>query len=163
MDNLQFFIPFAKRDNDQRIVYGYASSATVDSQGDIISQEGLKKALPDYLKFPTIREMHQASAVGRTKEAQFDEKGLFIKGYIVDPIAWLKVKEGVYNGFSIGGRALKRRGNVVEELALSEISLVDRPANPDAVFALYKFDIPMQKIEAPNWSVDYFAIAQHVL
>jgi hypothetical protein len=108
------------------------------------------------MKFANVREMHQPSAVGKTLSASIDtaKKALYITAKVVDPIAWEKVKEGVYNGFSIGGRVLKRIGNVIHELSLSEISLVDRPANPDAVFALYKADMPAPVEEEKEKQVD---------
>jgi hypothetical protein len=94
------------------------------------------------MKFANIREMHQWSAVGKTVQPKVDQakKGLYIVAKIVDDQAWAKIKEGVYNGFSIGGRVLKKINNVIEELMLNEISLVDRPANPLATFSLVKFD-----------------------
>lgn len=149
MDNITIYLPFTKADSDQKIVEGYASTETVDSQGEIIKTEAIGKALPDYMKFANIREMHQWSAVGKTIHAKIDDKkkGLWIRGKIVDKEAWEKVKEKVYNGFSIGGKVLKKIGNIVHELSLNEISLVDRPANPEAVFSLVKFDKGGEMIE----------------
>jgi len=140
MDNKSFYIPFTKKDSDQRVVEGFASTEALDTQGEIVKLSAIEKALKGYLKFPTIREMHQWSAVGRTIYSKIDKKkkGLFVRGKIVDKEAWEKVKEGVYNGFSIGGKIKKKLGNVIYEVDLNEISLVDRPANPEAVFSLVK-------------------------
>jgi len=140
--DIHIYAPFTKADSDERIVEGYASTEAVDSQGEVVKLEALEKALPDYMKFANLREMHQWSAVGKTLQAKIDHKkrGLWIKGKIVDKEAWEKVKEKVYNGFSIGGKVLKKIGNVIYELILNEISLVDRPANPEAVFSLVKFE-----------------------
>lgn len=152
MNKANLYIPFAKKDNDKRIVEGYASTEALDSQGEIVKFEAIEKALPDYMKFGNIREMHQPSAVGKTVKASVDreKRGLWLVAKIVDKDAWGKVKEGVYNGFSIGGRVLKRAKNTIKEVTLTEISIVDRPANPEAVFAMIKFDgegemIDMQK------------------
>lgn len=141
-NNIKMYLPFAKKDNDERIVAGYATSEDLDSQGEVIKISAIKKALPDYMKFANIREMHQLSAVGKAIQATVDEgkKALYLVAKVVDKIAWEKCKEGVYNGFSIGGRILKKVDNIIEELSLSEISLVDRPANPSAVFSLVKID-----------------------
>ncbi len=98
-------------------------------------------ALGDYMKFANIREMHQLSAVGVAKEAGIDDKGLYIGAKIVDDQAWLKVIEGVYKGYSIGGRVTQRDPadyKTITGLVLNEISLVDRPANPEAVFDYWK-------------------------
>lgn len=137
-DNLDLYIPFTKKDNEKKLVFGYASTEAVDSQGEIVSKQAITEALPDYMKFANIREMHQPSAVGKTKSAKIDKKGLFISAKVVDPLAWTKIKEGVYNGFSIGGRKLTSVGKKITKLKLSEISLVDRPANPESVFTLFK-------------------------
>lgn len=151
MDNdLRIFIPILKKDSDKREVYGYASSERLDSQGEIVEKDAIVKALPGYLgdvdpmtgkfRFGNVREMHQPSAVGKAIKIKIDEKGLFLGAKIVDKPAWEKVQEGVYAGYSIGGRVIKKIGNRIKDIRLTEISLVDRPANPDAVFSMIKID-----------------------
>lgn len=145
-DNLHFYAPIEKTDEEQHMVYGYASTEALDSQGEIVTKDAMTGAIDGYMKFANIREMHQPSAVGKAKKAQIDKKGLYIAAKIVDPLAWEKVKEGVYSGFSIGGRVEKQVGNEITGLKLSEISLVDRPANPEAVIDVFKAeDIEMEK------------------
>lgn len=155
-DNIKLYLPFSKKDNDQRIVAGYATSEDLDSQGEVIKIDAIKKALPDYMKFANIREMHQPSAVGKAVKATIDEtkKAMYLVAKVVDDIAWKKCKEGVYNGFSIGGHAIKMVGNQIEELILSEISLVDRPANPTAVFSLIKMDTKKSAGEMMDEAMD---------
>lgn len=134
-------MPFNKKDDVERLCFGYASTEAVDSEGEIVSREALVGALPDYMKFANIREMHQLSAVGVTLEANIDEKGLYLGAKIVDDMAWLKVTEGVYKGFSIGGRATARdpkNRKIITGLELIEISVVDRPANPEALIEIWK-------------------------
>ena len=150
MDDIKIFVGFTKKDDEKREVHGYASSEKLDSQGEVVEKEAIIKALPGYLGdadpvtgkflFGNIREMHQPSAVGKTIQAKVDNKGLFIKGKVVDKNAWEKVKEGVYTGFSIGGKILEQVKNRIKAIKLSEISLVDRPANPDALFTMVKID-----------------------
>jgi HK97 family phage prohead protease len=139
MDNVHLYAPIDKADDEQRMVYGYASTESLDSQNEIVKKSALQNALEDYMKYANIREMHQPSAVGKTKQANLDKNGLYIAVKVVDDKAWEKVKEGVYNGFSIGGRVLQQIDNEITDLKLSEISLVDRPANPDAVFDVCKW------------------------
>lgn len=129
--NVRFFLPFAKIDKATRMVSGYASTPTLDLQGERISLEAITKALPDYMQWANIREMHQASAVGVAKEANVDPQGLFVSSKVVDEDAWQKCLEGVYKGYSIGGERISKVGDTITELKLLEISLVDRPANPD--------------------------------
>jgi len=127
------------------MVYGVASSGAVDQAGEIIMPEAMKAALPDYSKFPALREMHEASAAGRVTEADVDTDGFTnIVAHVVDPVAVTKVKTKTYAGFSIGGKVLKRDPtdkSVITALKLVEISLVDSPCNPDAVLSMWKADM----------------------
>lgn len=148
-----------KIDAEERIVYGVASTETPDRQagmfqgayyaGDVIDSRAIQAALDDYMQWANVREMHQASAVGTAVAAEMRDGVLYLTAKIVDDGAWEKVKAGVYKGFSIGGRAIRA---VIEKLAdgtpirrilemlLVEISLVDRPANPDSRILLWKGD-----------------------
>lgn len=138
---MRFYWPIAKIDGEQRMVWGYASTEAEDDQGETVTRAALAAALDGYMRFANIREMHRASAVGVAKEAAVDDKGLYLGAKIVDPEAWEKVVEGVYKGFSIGGRVTARDPadrSVITGLALTEISVVDRPANPEAVFDCWK-------------------------
>jgi len=138
---MRLYAEITKVDAVQNMVWGYASTAALDSQGEIISVKALADALDDYRAFSNIREMHQPSAVGVAKETTLDEKGLYVGAKIVDPLAWDKVAEGVYKGFSIGGCVTARdplHKHIITGMKLTEISLVDRPANPEAVFDVFK-------------------------
>ena len=137
---MKFYMDIVKRDPVARLVYGYATTEALDSQGERVSKEAVEGALADYMKFANIREMHQPSAVGVAKEANLDEKGLFLCAKVVDDQAWKKVEEGVYKGFSLGGKKVAKVGDTVTQMRLTEISLVDRPANPEALITLYKLD-----------------------
>lgn len=133
-------------------VWGYASSEAVDSDGEIIAAEAMKAAIPDYMKFGAVREMHGSNAAGTAIEINVEDDGrTFFGAHIVDPVAVTKVKTGVYKGFSIGGSVTARdelNKSQITGLKLKEISLVDRPANPDAVFTCYKADKPKDDEEA---------------
>lgn len=133
-------------------VWGYASSEAVDSDGEIIAAEAMKAAIPDYMKFGAVREMHGSNAAGTAIEINVEDDGrTFFGAHIVDPVAVTKVKTGVYKGFSIGGSVTARdelNKSQITGLKLTEISLVDRPANPDAVFTCYKADKPKNEEEA---------------
>jgi len=138
---MRFNWPIQKLDHEQHMVWGYASTEAEDEQGEVIRRDALAAALEDYMRFANIREMHQPSAVGIAAEAAIDDKGLYLGARIVDDDAWRKVVAGVYKGFSIGGHVTARDPtdrNIVIGLALSEISVVDRPANPEAVFDCWK-------------------------
>jgi HK97 family phage prohead protease len=130
-----------KVDTEQRIVAGYASTEAVDAHGEIVTKAAIEAALEGYLEFSNVREMHQLSAVGVTEEASIDDRGLYIAAKITDDIAWGKVKSGTYKGFSIGGKTIARdpdNRKIITKIALNEISLVDRPSNPEARFDVWK-------------------------
>lgn len=132
------WLPFAKIDKATRMVYGFASTEALDAEGETVDLDAIAEALPGYMKFANIREMHGNSAVGKAKDAAImtkgDKKGLYLGAKIVDDAAWNKVLEEVYLGFSVGGKKLEKVGNKVTKIHLSEISIVDRPANPDCTF-----------------------------
>ena len=135
-------------------VWGYASSEAVDSDGEVIAAEAMKAAIPDYMKFGAVREMHGSNAAGTAIEINVEDDGrTFFGAHIVDPVAVTKVKTGVYKGFSIGGSVTARdelNKSQITGLKLTEISLVDRPANPDAVFTCFKADKPKDDEEAAD-------------
>jgi phage head maturation protease len=123
-------------------VWGYASSEAVDSDGETITADAMKAALPDYMKWGAVREMHQSKAAGTAIEASVEADGrTFFGCHIVDSEAVKKVNAGVYKGFSIGGKVLERDNlnkTIIKGIKLVEVSLVDRPANPEAVFTVIK-------------------------
>jgi len=154
------FVAITKVDDEKRMVYGIANSDTLDCQDEIVEWEATKQAIPEFCKWRNLREMHGDTAAGTVPELEVDDvsKKLNIGAKVVDDNAWKKVKEGVYKGFSIGGKALERikqfdtalGKNIsrVKKYVLNEISLVDRPANPDCVFTMMKradSDIPSQR------------------
>jgi phage head maturation protease len=124
-------------------VYGYASSGAEDSDGETITSDAMKAALPDYMKFGAVREMHDAKkAAGTAIEAEVQDDGrTWFGAHVVDPVAVKKVETGVYKGFSIGGKVTGRddlNKKLIKSIKLVEVSLVDRPANPEAVFTMFK-------------------------
>lgn len=133
-----YFMPIAKIDKERRTVSGYASTPALDLDGEVVRLDAVKKALPGYMQWRNIREMHNPSAVGVAQEAHTDDTGLWLSAKIVDDAAWEKCCEGVYKGFSIGGRKLAKTGNEITRIELVEISVVDRPANPECKFTVEK-------------------------
>lgn len=147
-DDIMFLYgDIVKRDDSQHIVEGFISSDQVDLGGHIVDPEWLKAALPKWFsRWGNVREMHDPKrAVGITKTLEADNvEGPFVGAKIVDPAAWEKVVEGVYKGFSLG---FKNPVVVPDSRAphgricggdILELSIVDRPANPAAVFVAYK-------------------------
>ena len=123
-------------------VWGFASTEAEDSDGEIITAEAMKAALPDYMKWGAVREMHDKKAAGTAIEAEVRDDGkTWFGAHIVDSEAVKKIKSNVYKAFSIGGKVTLRddvNKAIIKGLKLIEVSLVDRPANPEAVFTMYK-------------------------
>lgn len=133
-----------KQDDGTIKVWGYASAECVDSDGEVITAEAMQGARDGYMAFANVREMHdpkKAAGVAIDYEVQDDGRTWF-GAHVVDPVAVLKVETGVYKGFSIGAKVPKggREGKVIKAIELREVSLVDRPSNPEAVFTLVKAD-----------------------
>jgi hypothetical protein len=138
-------------------VVGVASTGAVDDADERVLPEAMKAALPGYMRFGALREMHGLSAAGATLSAEVDENGATrIEALVVDPVAVRKVQLGVYKGFSIGGRVLARDPTdhkVITKLRLNEISLVDRPCNPEAVIDMWKADFARSEAVPSNAAV----------
>jgi hypothetical protein len=164
---MQLYLDITKA--EQRIVEGIGSTEAIDSQpgvweghayaGDVVDVGAIEAALPDYLEWANIREMHEPSAVGVALKAAVIDGKLRLTVKVVDDSAWRKVKEKVYKGFSIGGKIVEAileklpDGTYIRrilKLLLTEISLVDRPANPDARILLYKMEATMPPEETPK-------------
>jgi hypothetical protein len=124
--------------------FGVMLPLALFSQGETVTKDAMQAAFDDYMQFANVREMHQPWAAGIVKEYSFDDVGTFIGVKVVDDAAWAKVVEGVYKGFSIGGKKLPGGYDAVTKtitaLKLTEISLVDRPANPEALITMFKAD-----------------------
>ena len=140
-------------------VTGVASTGAVDDADERVLPEAMKAALPAYMRFGALREMHGLSAAGATLSAEVTDDGATrIETHVVDPVAVKKVRLGVYKGFSIGGKVLERDPGdrrVITRLKLNEISLVDRPCNPEAVIDVWKADC-----ESPPTNAEVLAIAE---
>jgi outer membrane murein-binding lipoprotein Lpp len=141
---IHFYGAIAKFDaaeDGSLMVSGIASTEAVDSDGEIVTAEAMRKAIPSYLQCGSVREMHQPIAAGRPIAAHVDDDGkTHFTAHIVDAGTIAKIKAGILKGFSIGGKSLKKAGNKITEILLKEISVVDLPCNAESVFSLIKFD-----------------------
>ena len=116
-----------KSDDEQRLVYGWASVVTekgepvIDRQGDVIKPETLVKAVNNFMEHIRVgKQMHNGDQIGVvvhslpiTKEIgdslgiQSDREGWVVAFKVYDDEVWEKVKSGELAAFSIGGRAVK--------------------------------------------------------
>ena len=120
-----------KADDEQRLVYGWASVVTekgepvIDRQGDVIEPETLVKAVNDFMEHVRVgKTMHVGEQTGVivhsmpiTKEIgdalgiQSDREGWIVAYKVYDDEVWDMVKSGELAAFSIGGKAVKEDYN----------------------------------------------------
>ena len=142
---------FDAADDGSLLVSGIASTEAVDAQGEVVTADAMRKALPAYLQKGTVREMHRPLAAGVPVSAHVDDDGkTHFTARIVDAGTISKIKAGVLKGFSIGGKAMKKVGQTITELLLKDISVVDIPCNPESYFTVIKFDKPGDACNDPQ-------------
>ena len=148
-NHLNFSTPISKIDVEKRMVHGFATLDNLDRQGDVVPLEASIKAFESFRG--NIREMHQPISVGKVvsfkEETYFDAEsnksynGIYVSAYVSKGAqdTWEKVLDGTLSAFSIGGEVhdsedvfdeeLNKKYQVIKEYSLSELSLVDNPAN----------------------------------
>jgi len=134
-----------KQDDGTLKVYGKATDDSIDIDKQICDETWLKRAMPDW--FTTggnIREQHSNIAAGVATDYEWKADGHYITALVVDPVSVKKVESGVLKGFSIGIRSPRvirdekaANGRIIDG-QIVEVSLVDRPANPNAKLMLAK-------------------------
>lgn len=153
-----FFIPLTKADEARREVWGVAAIEQPDQSGEIMDYEKSKPHFWEWSKRVekasggksrgNVRDSHTAKAVGKVIKLLFDDaaKAVRVGVKVLDSEAWQKVTEGVFTGFSIGGRYGERWSDPLNKsltryVAIpNEISLVDLPCIPGAQFEMVKAD-----------------------
>ncbi len=152
------FIPLTKADEARREVWGVAAIEQPDQSGEIMDYEKSKPYFWEWSKRVekasggksrgNVRDSHTLKAVGKVIKLLFDDaaKAVRVGVKVLDSEAWQKVTEGVFTGFSIGGRYGERWSDPLNKsltryVAIpNEISLVDLPCIPGAQFEMVKAD-----------------------
>lgn len=155
MDKLSVFFRLAKVDAAQRVVYGVAADESVDAVKEIFDYKTSKpffekwsgkiEKATDGKSLGNVRAMHGKVAAGKLEQINFDDdtQQIGIAAKIVDDNEWAKVEDGVYTGFSVGGSYVKKwkDGDATRYTCNPcEISLVDLPCIPTAMFTAVKAD-----------------------
>lgn len=124
-----------------------ASNARVDRHGEIVSPEGWN--LDNYKKNPVLLWSHDHTIPAIGKATKVWVEGVGSQAKLMFSGAWQTVtkegkaaaelvKLGILNSFSVGFIPSEMEGNTYTEQELLEISLVNVPANPDAMMLAYK-------------------------
>lgn len=161
MNDLKLFVPLTKVDLEQRMVYGVLAEEAVDKSGEVFDYvtskplfqewsgdfEKRTRALGVEVSKGNVRGMHTEIAAGRFADMVFndDARNIEVAAKVVDDGEWRKVKEGVYTGFSIGGKYVKRWPDAALKATRytaqpAEGSLVDNPCMYGATFTAVKAD-----------------------
>ncbi len=174
MPTFDLFLPLTKVDIDERMVHGVATAEAPDRAGEICDYDSTKPYFEAWSEgareasggksLGAVRAMHSRIAAGKLTDIAFDDEGkrILVAAKIVDDDEWQKVVEGVYTGFSQGGRYVKRwndpdTGMTRYTADPTEISIVDVPCLPGATFDVVKdgivekraFAAPTNKQESP--------------
>jgi hypothetical protein len=141
-----FAIEKADRHADGTLtVYGKATDDALDIDKQICDGDWLDRAMPHWFKSGgNIREQHSNIAAGVATDYELKSDGHYITALVVDPVSAKKVEHGVLKGFSIGIKnprviqdSKAANGRIVDG-QIVEVSLVDRPANPNCQLVLAK-------------------------
>jgi uncharacterized protein YifE (UPF0438 family) len=141
-----FGIEKADRNADGTMtVYGKATDDSIDIDQQICDGDWLDRAMPHWFKSGgNIREQHSNIAAGVATDYEAKADGHYISALVVDPVSVKKVETGVLKGFSIGIKNPRvtrdksaMNGRIVDG-QIVEVSLVDRPANPNCQLVLAK-------------------------
>ena len=93
----------AERDADgDLIVTGKATGPDLDSDSQICDPEWLKTAMPAWMKWGNLREMHQPIAAGIGLELEADGDSWNLRSQVVDANTIKKIEAKVLKGYSIG-------------------------------------------------------------
>lgn len=153
--SMKIFVPLTKVDIEKRLVYGTLAAEEPDRSREVLDYVSSKPHFQawssDIAKATegksvgNLRAMHGKVAAGKFTDLQFDDENKRIEAVakVVDNAEWDKVLEGVYTGFSIGGKYGKTwddNGLRHYEAIPAEGSLVDYPCIPSATFKVMKAD-----------------------
>jgi HK97 family phage prohead protease len=124
-----------------------ASTARVDRHGEIVSPEGWD--LESFKKNPVLLWSHDHTIPAIGKATKIWVEGIGAQAKLMFSGVWQTVTDegkaaaqlvadGILNSFSVGFLPTDMVGNKYTEQELLEISLVNVPANPDAMMLAYK-------------------------
>ena len=171
------FIPIAKIDEATHQVWGRGAQEVPDLTGEILDWASSRPLIREWSENTykrsqgkskgNIRAMHQPIGAGILLDLALNdaEKAVDLGTEIVDDQEWKKCVKGVYTGFSMGGKYVRRWQDPANPSLVrytgrpTEFSLVDAPAIPTATFKLVKAngETELRKFEAVDSSAPTLA------
>lgn len=149
------FIPFTKMDEATRTVWGLVTSQALDKDGERCHYKSTKPLYQEWCvdtaeashgkSIGDMWSMHTKRATGRFIKIVFDDvnEQIWMAGEVVDNNEWEKCQKGILRGFSHGGSYAKiwnENGDRWYTGRPREVSIVDKPNNPEATFKYVKMD-----------------------
>lgn len=146
------FLQITKVDEAKRLVYARVTDETIDKADEIFDYDTSKPHFEAWSadvqkasggkSHGNVRSMHGKVAAGTIKSIGFDDAHKAIDAVISvsDDNEWRKCLDGTHTGVSIGGSYVKKWPDEVVKTATRytakpiELSLVDRPCNPNSLF-----------------------------
>ena len=134
-----------KLEDGRMIVRGIATSDAIDKQGERLLFDGSVKAFTGWMETgPAVREQHdptKAVGAGLNFTPMPEDGAIAVEVFVsaAEKGTQTKLDEKVLRAFSIGGtpknaKMVKAGDKIIKEISeweMEELSIVDRPANPD--------------------------------
>jgi len=164
-------IKFKSLFKQDRVIYGAASVAVVDSDNELITENALKSAFDSYIKRGHVLFYHKNIPVGDVIPSYLAPDGKQLRSEVSEgqlnvvvriykdtkkaDEVWEAIERGELRAFSIGGEVLgdmvkvcpdgdrERCYDRIDKIDLHEISIVPNPANDASYFTVIK-----SKVEA---------------
>lgn len=129
--------------DDDHVIEGYASLfGAKDQGGDVVEKGAYAKSLGAGRRVKMLWQHDPNEPIGIWDEVREDERGLYVKGRLLDSVSRAReaaalTKAGAIDGLSIGYRTVKSHKNerglrCLSEVELWEVSLVTFPMLPEA-------------------------------
>ena len=159
-------IEFKSLIKSDRIIYGDASVAMVDTDGEMITEDALKTAFNSYVTRGHVLFYHRNIPIGEVLSSYTTPDGKVLKSGVQDKTlkvvvrvykdtkkadeVWDAIERGDLRAFSIGGEVIGEPVKVcqdpdchqsfkrIDRIDLHEISIVPNPANEAAYFSVIK-------------------------
>jgi cell division protein FtsB len=162
------FFKLVKADARTHTIHGVAAAEVPDKVGEIFDYESSKPLIKAWSEerfrdsggksLGNVREQHTSRAVGKLTDLLFNDaaKQIEVDAGIVEDDVWAKIEEGIYAGFSFGGRYEKKwkdDKNLTRYTARPfELTVCDNQCVPGASFQMVKSDgtVEMRKFAELN-------------
>jgi hypothetical protein len=154
---VSIYVPILRKDAARREIHGIIAQEQVDKSNEIFDYASSKPYFQQWsadamerttkadlpISYGNVRAQHSKIAAGKLIHIEFDDanKCIPVVAKIVDDNEWKKVQEGVYSGFSVGGKYIRKwadGGSTRYTAQPSEVSIVDSPCMPSATFSAVK-------------------------